>query len=85
MRTISVSAITFDEYLTRYEGEGPNSWFADLDMAKLRAEYHETVAVLCVQFGELTQTADGELIAPPCVWAYASRKVTGADPVLGSA
>jgi hypothetical protein len=85
MRTISVSAVTFDEYLARYEGEGPDAWYADLDLAKLRAEYHEAVAVLCTQFGELTQTVDGKLIAPPCVWAYASRKVSGADPDFGSA
>ena len=85
MRTISMPGVTFGEYLTRYEGEDPDAWYADLDLTELRAEYYAAVAALCVQFGEMTQIVDGELIAPPCVWAYASRKVTGADPDFGGA
>jgi hypothetical protein len=80
MRTISVSAVSFDEYLARYEGEASDAWYADLNVAELRAEYYEAVAVLCTQFGDLTQTVDGELMAPSCVWAYAGWKVTGVDP-----
>jgi hypothetical protein len=85
MYTISMPGVTFADYLARFEGEGLEAWYADLDVSKLRAEYHEAVAVLCIQFGELTRTVDGELIAPPCVWAYASRKLYGADPDFGTA
>jgi hypothetical protein len=81
MNAITMPGITFDEYLGRYEGEGPDAWYADLDMGKFRAQFREAIAVLCTQFGELTRTGDdGELIAPPCVWAYASRRLHGADP-----
>jgi hypothetical protein len=81
MHTISMPGITFDEYLRRYEGVGPDAWYADLDIAKFRGEYREAIAALCAQFGELTGRGDdGELIAPPCVWAYASRRLSGADP-----